>query len=192
MVDANIIELLLMYFVMPLWIAAGLADWACHRTVRIEDNAGPKESLLHLLMLVEIGIPVCAVLFLQVNASIILLVVVAFVVHQLTALWDLRYAARLRFISPIEQQAHSFLEILPLMAGSLVIVLHWQQFLSLFGVGDEAPDFSLQAKERPLPVSYVVGVLGAVVLLQWVPYLEELWRGLRARHSRAARIAGGM
>src|SRR3982750_4597592 len=80
MVDARIIELLLMYFVMPLWIAAGLADWACHPTVRLGDNAGPKESLLHLLMLVEIGIPVCAVLFLQVNASIILLVVVAFVV----------------------------------------------------------------------------------------------------------------
>ena len=75
MATAHVVQMLLMDFVVPLWIAAGTADWICHRRVHIEDNAGVKESLLHLLMLGELGIPVCAVLLLQVNALIIFIIV---------------------------------------------------------------------------------------------------------------------
>jgi hypothetical protein len=33
---ASPIVILLMYFVAPLWIAMGFADWLCHRASRIE------------------------------------------------------------------------------------------------------------------------------------------------------------
>jgi hypothetical protein len=45
--------LILMYFVLPLWLIAGFADWLCHRASHIESTTGAKESLIHLLMFVE-------------------------------------------------------------------------------------------------------------------------------------------
>lgn len=45
----------LLYFVVRLWTAAGVADWLCHRRGRIEETSGAAESLLHLLMLAEVG-----------------------------------------------------------------------------------------------------------------------------------------
>ena len=180
MIRPQIIELLLMYFLMPVWITAGVADWVCHRMAHIERNAGPKESLLHLVMLGELAVPVCAVLFLQVNALIFLIMLVALIAHELTTLADLRYASSARLISPIEQLIHSFLEIIPLTATLFIAVLHWPEFLSLFGIGGEA-DFSIRGKQPPLPTSYVSTVLIAVVVFQLIPYLEELWRGVRAR-----------
>jgi hypothetical protein len=179
----QIVQGVLQYFIVPLWILAGTADWACHRYTGIQHNAGTKESVLHLIMLAQIGVPVFAVLFLEVNALVIALIIVAFVAHQLTALFDLRYTTNRRFISPLEQQVHSFLELMPLVAGLLIIILHWPQFLSLFGLGDEAPDLSLRAKLQPLSSAYVISVLCAVVLLDLGPCLEEFWRCRRSESN---------
>jgi hypothetical protein len=41
--------LILMYFVLPVWLVAGFADWLCHRATHIESTTGAKESLIHLL-----------------------------------------------------------------------------------------------------------------------------------------------
>jgi hypothetical protein len=168
----------LMYLVMPLWLAAGFADWLCHRATRIETTSGAKESLIHLLMFAEVGVPLLAVLFLQVNAGIILLMIVAFFIHELTALWDVSYAVTARWVSPIEQHVHSFLEMVPLMALLLVVARHWQQFLALFGIGEE-PSFELAWKQASLPVGYIATVLALIVLFELAPYAEELWRCVR-------------
>jgi len=64
MLNGETVRVILQYFIMPVWISAGVADWLCHRSSRIENTTGAKESVLHLLMLVELGIPVCAALFL--------------------------------------------------------------------------------------------------------------------------------
>jgi hypothetical protein len=45
--------LILMYFVLPVWLLAGFADWLCHRASHIETTTGPKESLIRLLMFAE-------------------------------------------------------------------------------------------------------------------------------------------
>ena len=37
----------LQWFVMPVWIGAGLADWWCHRRTDIERTAGTRESAIH-------------------------------------------------------------------------------------------------------------------------------------------------
>jgi hypothetical protein len=49
------------------WLLAGVADWACHRRTGLERTTGVKESLLHLLMIAQVGLGVLAVLFLEIN-----------------------------------------------------------------------------------------------------------------------------
>jgi hypothetical protein len=174
-------QALLLYFIMPVWLLAGLADYFCHRATDIEHNAGPKESLIHLLMFGQFAIPILMCLFFEINALIFAVMIVAFLAHEATALWDVSYAIKQRHVSPFEQHVHSFLEMIPLMAGLIVAIQHWGQFLALFGLGSETARFSLQLKSEPLPLLYIVLVLGSTLLLDLLPYLEELWRGIRAR-----------
>jgi hypothetical protein len=173
----------LMYFVVPLWLLAGFADWLCHRASHIATTTGAKESLIHLLMFTEVGVPLVAVLFLDVNAGIILLMIGSFLVHEATALWDVSYATTAREVTPIEQHVHSFLEMIPLMAIVAIAGMHWGQFLALFGLGDEPARFGLVRKAEPLPMLYVAAVFAAVVLFEFLPYLEELARGLVANRG---------
>src|SRR5258705_5555209 len=144
--DPSIAQSMLMYVVLPLWLAAGFADYLCHRAASIETTSGPKESLLHLLQFVEMAIPTLAAIFLEINALIILVMIVSLVLHQLTAMWYVRYAYHTRQVIPLEQHVHSVLEMLPLTALLIVVLLHWQQFLVLFGMGAEAANFSLRLK----------------------------------------------
>src|SRR5436190_2650994 len=174
-------QALLLYFIMPIWFLAGLADYLCHRATDIEHNAGPKESLLHLLMFGEFAIPILMCLFFEINALTFAVMIVAFLAHEATALWDVSYAIKRRYVSPLEQHVHSFLEMTPLMAGIVVSIQHWGQLLALFGFGPETARFDLQLKSEPMPVLYIVLVLGCALFLEFLPYLEELWRGIHAR-----------
>lgn len=185
--DPSVAQSMLMYFVLPLWLAAGFADYLCHRATSIESTAGPKESLLHLLQFTEMAVPTLAAIFLEINALIILVMIVSLVLHQLTAIWDVSYAYRHREVTPIEQHVHGVLEMLPLAALLLIVALHWPQFLALFGAGNEAADFTLRLKQPPLPWLYVTLMLALVLLFEVVPYAEELVRTLRARRSATPR-----
>jgi hypothetical protein len=176
--------IILMYFILPLWLVAGFADWLCHRASHIETTTGAKESLLHLLMFAEIGLPLLAAMFLDINGLIIAFMILMFFVHEATALWDVSYATTARTVTPIEQHVHSFLEIIPLMAIVSVVSLHWQQFLAVFGAGSEALRTDLSWKPEPLPILYIIGILSIVLLFELLPYLEEFWRGLRANRGR--------
>ena len=172
------------YFAIPLWLLAGIGDWYCHRRTHIEANSGFKESLIHSMMLVEMGIPIGLALLFEVNALLLLIAVIMWIAHEATALWDVTYAHTRRYLSPLEQHIHSFLELLPLLVFMLLAALHWPQFLALFGAGDEAADFSLQWKRAPLPTVYLIAVFSSVVMLQIIPYMEELYRCRRAKTSR--------
>jgi hypothetical protein len=174
------VVLILMYFILPLWLLAGFADWLCHRATRIETTTGAKESIFHLLMLAEMGLPLLAAIFLEVNAGIIAFMIAAFFLHEITALWDVSYAVKWRKVSPIEQHVHSFQEMIPLMAILLLISRHWEQFQALFGFGPEPARFELVWKEEQLPVAYVISVMAMALLLEIIPFVEEFFRGLRA------------
>jgi hypothetical protein len=177
--------ILLMLVVLPLWIAAGLADYLCHRADRIEETSGTAESLLHLLQFGLVGMPVTAALFLYPNAGLFLFAFVCIVLHHAVAAMDLVYADGLRRIAPREQMVHSFLEVLPFTAFLLLAVIHWPQFLSLLGLGPEPGRYAIEL--RPLPVAYTIAILGAAFLFNILPYLEELRRCLR----HAARTGRG-
>ena len=56
---------MLMYFVLPVWLAAGFADYLCHRASHIELTSGWRESLLHLLQFGEMALPILAAMFLE-------------------------------------------------------------------------------------------------------------------------------
>jgi hypothetical protein len=179
----EVLQAMLMYFVLPLWLAAGCADYLCHRAARIEETSGWKESVLHLLQFGEMAVPVLAALFLEITSGVILVMAVFLVLHEATAIWDVRYASSMRDVSPNEQHVHSVLEMLPLTGLLLVVALHWPAFTALFGFG--TPDFSFALKKQPLPLSYIVAMLVLTALLEVLPYLEELIRGLRHQARRA-------
>jgi hypothetical protein len=173
----------LLYFIMPLWMGAGLLDWYHHRRTRIEETAGTHESMIHVLMMSQIELPIMVGLFIDVNALVLALLIAAFGAHEATAYWDVSYAEGRREVTPGEQHTHSFLEALPFMVVSCMICLYWDQFLALLGMGRERARFELRLKRRPLargPVSRIVAALTAFVVL---PYAEELWRCYRFDHT---------
>lgn len=184
MAEAEITRNVLMYFILPLWLLAGFADWLCHRASNIAVTAGPKESLIHLILFVEMAIPVSAAMHFEINALILWIMLVCLMLHEVTAIWDVTFAHDKRYISPIEQHVHNYLGLLPFMSFVLVVILNWNQFLSMWGLGPETPRFELALKQPPLPWSYVLPVLGAVLLLEVIPYAEELWRGFKAKGGK--------
>lgn len=185
---ASLIRQYLLFFILPLWIAAGLADYVLHRQTRIEDTSGTKESLLHSLQLGEAGIPVLMGLLLDINALVLLIMLVALLAHEATALWDVQVAIHRRYVGVFEQHVHSFLELLPVMGVSFVTILYWDQLLALFGMGSEPARFELRPKPNPLSFVYLVDSFGAVGLLIVLPYGEELWRCIAAgKHRRGQR-----
>jgi hypothetical protein len=182
--DPSAAQNILMYFVLPVWLAAGFADYLCHRAASIEATSGPKESLLHLLQFAEMAVPTLAAIFLEINALIILIMIVCLILHEATAIWDVSYAYRKRSVSPTEQHVHSVLEMLPLAGLLVIIALHAQQFLALFRLGNEAAELGLRLKQPPLPWLYVTVMLSLVLLFDVLPYIEELVRGMRHSSRR--------
>ncbi|ETF03636.1 diguanylate cyclase [Advenella kashmirensis W13003] len=175
--------LILLYFIIPLWLVAGFADWVCHRVTHIDRTSGPQESIFHLLQFCQVGIALLSGLFLEINAGVIAFIIIMFLVHEATAFWDLNYAVDKRKITPIEQIVHSFLEMIPLMAIVCVSALHWGQFIALFGFGEEKAQFLWSWKNPQLPVAYFILLLVSVLLFAVIPYCEELVRCLNARYG---------
>jgi hypothetical protein len=181
---ASLIRQYLLFFILPLWMAGGLADYVLHRRTHIEDTSGTKESLLHALQLGEAGLPFLLGLLLDINALVLLVMLVALLAHEATALWDLHVAIHRRYVGVLEQHIHSFLELLPLMGVPFVTILYWDQFLALFGMGSESARFEVHLKSNPLSFTYLICSLSAVVLLIVLPYGEELGRCIAAARRR--------
>lgn len=176
------ISALLLYFVLPLWVLAGFADYLCHRTADIEHTSGVTETLLHWILLGEIGLPLMAAVVFKINALLIGFMIFCLIAHQITTHFDLRLATRTRGVSPIEQQIHSLLEVLPLTALLLIAILHSSQALALFGLGAESLDLSL--KFKPLPPWQCISIAGlTLVIFGVVPYAEEFWRDIAAAQT---------
>ncbi|HQS16259.1 diguanylate cyclase [Reyranella sp.] len=172
----------LLYAVIPAWLCAGLADWACHRASAIESTSGTKESLLHIAQQTEVGIPLLAVLFFEINALVVATMIVGLVLHQATAIWDVRWANSTRTVGPVEQHIHSVLEMAPVMVFAGFAILAWQAVLDLL---NGRLSLALAPKEQPLSVGYLTVLLLAVGAMGVVPYGEELLRCLRVSRSRS-------
>ncbi|MDB5964569.1 MAG: diguanylate cyclase [Polaromonas sp.] len=175
------VRFMLLYAVMPAWLFAGLADWACHRRTGIAHTSGVKEAVLHVVMVLQGAVAVLAVMFLRVNAAVLLLLTVLLVSHALTTHWDLHYTAGKRTVGPVEQTVHAWLEALPLAAYVLVAAGAWPQMLAVFGVGDAAAQWGLHWRDDPLSPVQAITLLAASFVFGTLPFLEELYRSVRAR-----------
>lgn len=173
---AALLQAFLLYGLMPIWLLAGFADYCCHRFQHIEHSAGLKESLLHLLMLAELGVGLLCALLLEINAGVFLVLLAVCVVHELTMWWDLAYAASRRSIPIVEQWVHGLQQAIP-WAGLIALgLLHPGQVQALLGLGDTAPGWTFHLKAMPLSPAYLLILAAAAVLLVLVPFLGELRR----------------
>ncbi|MFB9536636.1 MULTISPECIES: diguanylate cyclase [Streptomyces] len=171
----------LLYGLLPSWFVPGVADWVMHRRTRIEETAGTKESLIHSLMMAEVGIPIALTLRYEVNPLLLSVQLGGAAVHEATALWDVRTAVKSeREVKPIEQHIHSFLESLPFGALAALMCLHADQVKSLLRGGEGDPDaWRLVPRRRPLSRGYLAGIAAAIGTCVLLPYGEELLRCVR-------------
>jgi hypothetical protein len=173
---------ILMYVLVPLWIAAGLADWACHRATAIEATSGLRENLLHWLLLAQGGLVLLVIATCEIDAAVLLLAFAGFLAHELTTYLELRYTVARREVRPVEQMVHSFMELLPLAILALLAAMQWDQVLALFD--DGTPDFDLRTKIDPWPAPYLAAAGLAVLVLNILPMVEETIRCLRPPRLR--------
>lgn len=178
------LQQVLMWIVLPVWVASGVADWYCHKIERIEHSAGLPESLLHLTMLAELGLGVLAAAALDINAAILWLLFVLCVLHEVTMLVDLAYASRRRAIPVAEQWVHGVQQAAPWFAWLLLAAIHHPQALAAIGLGATSPDWRWQLKTPPLPAAaWSMVTLGGLVLVGC--FTGEAWRGWRERRASA-------
>jgi len=164
----------LMCLTLPVWLLAGFGDWLCHRRSLIQSTSGPRESALHIVLYLLIAVPVALALFMQVNALLLAFAAVCVVAHMAVSLWDTSFSQPRRHISPLEQQIHSYLEMLPLFALALACVLHWDAVLN--------PSWTWSSRQQPLPEPWTSSVL-ALLAAGLLPIVEELTRCLRAQRA---------
>lgn len=153
----------------PLWLAAGVGDYVCHRATKIEATSGVIESVSHLALASLMGTGVLALMFLEMNAFLLALLVALFVGHEVVTQLDLRWAVPLREVGPAEQQIHSFLEAIPFAAVTLV---------SVVVISKSNWDFAFALKDGTNWTA-VTAMLAAMTVFGAIPYWEEFWRCLR-------------
>lgn len=170
----------MMYFGLPAWSIAGGLDWLWHRQTKIETTSGPKESIMHLLMMAESGAGVLAGLFLEPNAGMFAIMSGGMLLHQATVVYDVEYTAPRRKIPVREQLTHTFMETLPFDILTVFACMYPDQFRSMLGLGPEKPDFTLRFRKPTLRVRHIGAIFGAATVISALPHIEELWRCWRA------------
>jgi hypothetical protein len=73
----------IVYGILPAWFIPGLLDWNRHRRSRIERTAGARESLIHLLMMTEVGVPLTLGLLCEINPFVLTTILFAIATHSL-------------------------------------------------------------------------------------------------------------
>lgn len=174
---------MILFGLLPLWMIAGFVDYLCHRATNIERTSGVKESVLHIVMGFQVGIPVFLALICEVNVLITLICLAMLVAHEVVAVWDVRLATGVREISVWETHAHAFLLTIPFYTFALVALRNWQVFLSTVTF-DWAGQLSFVLREVPVgPRGYMGYYFAVVFALGLFPYGDELYRCLKARRA---------
>jgi len=176
-VTADSLRAVLVLGLFPLWLAAGIADWLCHRRTRIEATSGTGEWHLHVLQAAQVGVALLAAMLLEPNTLALALIGALVLVHWVTAWWDNHYTHHQREITPFEQQVHAVMTLVPVFAWLLLALMHPEAV--------EQPQWRFAARDPAMQPAAVALVIGLVLILNGLPLAEE---GLRCR--RSARLRG--
>jgi hypothetical protein len=171
---------LILYGLLPLWGVTGFIDWCCHRATRIEHTSGLRESLIHSVMGIQLGIPILLGLIFEINVLVMLICLVAFLLHEFAAHYDVHYSAPRRHISIWEVHVHNYMATIPLYLLMLIAVLNWDVVKLLISL-QWSGQMGLTPLSAPLGhPGYVHAYLLLMGVLCVVPYMEENLRCLRA------------
>lgn len=185
MADNDLLISFLLFLFLPLWGIAGFVDWCCHRATQIETTSGLKESLMHSVMGIQIGIPILLCLLYEVNVLILLICIAVLLLHETVAHWDVHYASPRRRISIWEMHAHNYLATLPLYMLVMIFIINWPVMTDLVTLNWQG-GFTLQRVDIPHGgQGYLPVYLALMAVLCVFPYCEELVRCLR--HELALR-----
>jgi hypothetical protein len=163
---------LVIYGFYPLWLLAGAADYLCHRRTHIERTAGVHESWLHIAQFVTIVLIAAGLALFAARGAVLFALVVLVVVHTALSYVDVRYTQPRRFISPAEQHAHAFMDVLPLAAVAVIAVLDSEAALD-----SQAATLWRQPALTPMQLT---ALLGSLLVLGGIPVVEEMLRTRRA------------
>ena len=170
---------MILYGLLPLWGISGFIDWCCHRATHIETTSGLKESLIHSLMGIQLGIPIFICIFFEVNVSILLICIVAVLSHEFVAHWDVHYSTSKRHISIWEVHVHNYMSTVPLYLFMLIVVINWDMFINLITFSWEG---QMQFRRMETPhgsPAYLKYYLLFMFVTCVLPYIEENLRCLR-------------
>ena len=165
--------------VFPLWLAAGVLDYACHRREHIEETTGIVEPALHALEAAQVGLAALLAIFLEPSLAVVAVTAVLVVAHTATGHVDVTWAASRRRIPSVEQLAHALLVGLPIAAWCLVLAIH------LWRVTETGVPRGFALRADPLPAWAVAIVLIAGFVIAVLPALLELLRAVRTRRRKA-------
>jgi hypothetical protein len=180
----------ILYGLLPLWGIAGFIDWVCHRATHVERTSGLKESLIHSLMGLQLGIPILLCLIFEVNVLIFFICALMWVLHEIVAHWDVHYASPLRTISIWEVHVHNYMATVPLYLFMLIVVINWDVAVKAVTF-QWSGQFTLnRLASPPGSTAYLPEYMAFMTVLCVLPYLEENLRCLRyARSIRVAKAA---
>lgn len=162
---------LIAYVFYPAWLLAGALDYWCHRRSSIERTSGFIESLYHLAQLATIAIVVLGIAFFAGSMTMFAIVIAAGTTHTVLSYFDVRFTERRRYISPLEQHAHAVLDVIPLVAIALWVVLEGPR---------AASDWSVRLRVPMLATGEIIALFVSVFVVAAGPVLEELRRTARA------------
>ena len=123
-------------------------------------------------------IAIAAALLLQITAAVLVLLLGVAIAHELTVWRDLSYATARRRIAVPEQWVLGLQIVIPWTSLFLLSVIHRDQLGAV--VRSATADWSFRLKDVPLPPGQVIAIVVAGAVLVGMPFVEELWRGLRA------------
>ena len=182
----DLVLLLILYVMLPLWGLSGFVDWLCHRATKIQHTSGYKESLLHMCMGIQVGIPIVLSMIFQMNVLVMLLCFLAWASHEVVAHYDVHYTAPRREISIWEVHAHNYLATVPFYMVALVVVRNFDVFLDLITLNWGG---GIQLLWRTEPVGgsgYLGGYLIFMSIFCYFPYIEEFLRCLWVHRKQNA------
>jgi hypothetical protein len=173
----ELLETTLIWGLYPLWLLAGAGDYLCHRRTDIEHTSGSHESWYHVLQFICLLLVFAIAVLIKPGIATYAAMIALVLGHSVLAFLDVAYTDGRRFISPLEQTVHGYMEVLPWVAVVLFGILHWPQIWSGGSSRSLALQDNLDGRHIALVASYII--------LAGAPVLEELIRTSRARGRRS-------